>query len=121
MADKEQIGLTLPGSAIVDRLTVAGCFGGKDDVARFAAAVAMRHGVVTEGVRGANTVWHTKGLDDTGELAVAIRLLYPEIEEPYRILEGLIDAGLGIIDEHMRIYGSFILAEFLFQPPDVPL
>ena len=41
MADKEQIGLTPAGSAVMDRVLATGLFGGKDDVARLAAALAI--------------------------------------------------------------------------------
>ena len=116
MADKEQIGLTSAGAEVVEKLLATGLFAGKDDVAKFAAAVAMRDGGAPEPAKGAGTVWHTKGLDSSGELATAIALLYPGTEEPYRALEGLIEAGLRLIDQHMEKRGGLVLSELVAAP-----
>ena len=116
MADKEQIGLTSAGAEVVDRLLATGLFAGKEDVAKFAAALAMQASVPPEPARGAGTVWHTKGLDSAGELATAVTLLYPGTEEPYRVLEGLIDTGLQLIGQHMEQRGGVVLPELVGGP-----
>lgn len=113
MADKEQIGLTPAGSAVMERVLGTGLFAGKDDVARLAAALALDAGDPAEPARGAETTWHTKGIDSTGELRAAIRLAYPGTEEPYRILENLIDAGLRRIGQHLDNRGEVVLPELL--------
>lgn len=113
MADKEQIGLTPTGSAIMEAVLATGLFAGKDDVARLAAALAIAAGDAGEAVRGAETTWHTRGIDSTGELRTAVRLTYPGITEPYRLLEGLIDAGLRRIGQHLESRGELVLPELL--------
>ena len=113
MADKEQIGLTPEGSATIDRVLATGLFAGKDDVARFAAALAIDAADPVEPVRGAETTWHTKGIDNTGELKAAVQLLYPNADEPYRLLENLIDAGLRRIARHLDARGELVLPELM--------
>jgi hypothetical protein len=113
MADKEQIGLTSAGSAIMDRVLDTGYFTGKDDVAKLAIVLAMQPEANVEGAKGAETTWHTKGLDSTGELRTAVELLYPHVTEPYRAIEGLIDAGLRMIREHMDKRGELVLSELV--------
>lgn len=113
MADKEQIGLTSAGSVIMDRVLATGYFTGKDDVAKLAIALAMQPGANVEGAKGAETTWHTKGLDSTGELRTAVELLYPHVTEPYRAIEGLIDAGLRMIGEHIERRGELVLSELV--------
>lgn len=113
MSDKEQIGLTPAGSTIMDRILETGYFSGKDDVAKLALALAMRPDASVEGVKGAGTTWHTKGLDDSGELKTSVELLYPHVTEPYRAIEGLIDAGLQLLGKHMDERGELVLSEIL--------
>jgi hypothetical protein len=117
MPDKEQIGLTPAGAQIVERLLGTGLFGGKDEIARFAAAVAMRAQLPPTPAKGASTVWHTKGIDAAGELAVAISLLYGDVDEPYRALEGLIDAGLASLDHHMDKMGDLVVSDLIALGP----
>ena len=112
MADKDQIGLTPAGSSVMDRLLERGYFSGKDEAAKFAAALAMERGTPAEPVRGATTTWNARTLDATGELKTAIVLLY-EHPEPYRALEGLIDSGLRLLGDHMAERGDLILSELL--------
>ncbi len=114
MADKEQIGLTPAGSDIMDRLLEKGLFAGKDEAARFAAALAIDRGLSVEPARGATTTWNARSLDGTGELRTSVVLLY-DSAEPYRALEGLIDAGLQLLGRHMDERGDLILSE-LMQP-----
>jgi hypothetical protein len=113
MADKEQIGLTPAGSTIMDRVLDTGYFTGKDDVAKLAIALAMHPDANVDGVKGAETTWHTKGLDSTGEFLTAIELLYPHVTEPYRAIEGLIDSGLRMINEHMDTRGELVVSELV--------
>lgn len=113
MADKEQIGLTPAGNATMERVLATGLFAGKDDVARLAAALAIDAGDAGDPVRGAETTWHTKGIDSTGELRTAVRLAYPGTEEPYRLLENLIDAGLRRMDQHLATRGELVIPELL--------
>src|SRR6185437_120704 len=113
MADKEQIGLTPAGSAIMDRVLSTGYFTRKDYVAKLAIALAMQPDANVDGVKGAGTTWHTKGLDDTGEFITAVELLYPHVTEPYRAIEGLIDSGLRMIGEHMDKRGELVLSELV--------
>ena len=118
MADKEQIGLTPAGSAIMDRVLSTGYFAGKDYVAKLAIALAMRPDASVDGVKGAGTTWHTKGLDDTGDFVTAVQLLYPHVAEPYRAIEGLIDSGLRMMGEHMDKRGELVLSELVAVTPD---
>jgi hypothetical protein len=113
MADKEQIGLTAAGAAVMDRVLATGYFAGKDDVAKLAIALAVQSEVPAEGVRGAETTWHTKGLDSDGDLRTAVSLAYPKVTEPYRVIEGLIDIGLQLIGEHIERRGELVLPELL--------
>ena len=113
MADKEQIGLTPAGNAIMERALATGFFAGKNDVARLAASLAIDAGDPLRAVRGADTTWHTKGLDSTGELQAAVALAYGGPPEPYRMLEGLIDAGLRRIEQHLDKRGEIVLPELL--------
>jgi hypothetical protein len=117
MADKEQIGLTPAGNSIMRRVLASGFFAGKNDVARLAAALAMDAGHPAAAVKGTDTTWHTKGLDSTGELQTAVMLNYPGTTEPYRMLEGLIDAGLRRIEQHLDSRGEIVLPELLQTTP----
>ena len=119
MADKEQIGLTQMGETTIARLLDTGFFSGKDDAARFALAFALRSGERVDAVKGASTTWHTKGFDSDGHFRTSMLLLFPDLPEPYRAMEAMIDLGLQQLETHMDKRGGLVLSELVSEPAQI--
>ena len=113
--DKKTIGLTANNREIVELILAKNLFHDQKDVAKFAMAFAINHNIAPGNVEGAGTVWNTGSLDEGSEIRNLILTLYPQTEAPYRMMEGLINAGLTAIGEAMR-NGSDVLDLVIMAP-----
>jgi len=93
-ADKKTIGVTPSNAAILTQLTSEGKFASELDGAKFAMAWAIRMGMPAGTTEGAETKWNVGSADPDGSLRSMLEALYPAVEEPYRLLEHLINEGL---------------------------
>jgi hypothetical protein len=99
--DKNTIGVTATGSAILEEVVHKGLFGDQMDAAKFAIALAIRSGIEPGEAVGANTKWNVGSFDKDGHLRATLTALFPAIASPYRLSEYLIDRGLVLLSEEL--------------------
>lgn len=100
--DRESIGLTPEKQAILDELESRGWFYDGQDVARFCMAYAIRANVPEGSTPGTDTRWAAGNFDKTGEIRALLSALYPECKTPIRLMEHLVNEGLGIVAIRVR-------------------
>ncbi len=76
------------------------------DAAKFAVALALAKEVAPTTGIDLSTKWNVGSFDPTGDLRTVILAYWPDCEEPYRFAEGLLEAGLVLLREHMDIHGQ---------------
>jgi hypothetical protein len=111
--DKNTIGVTSKSQKVLDQMTEAGVFAEEQDAAKFAMAIAVRHGMQPGEVSGASTKWNVGSFDTDGQLRNMLPIIFPALKTPYRALESLIDSGLGIIAEEYLKGGGIDLAAII--------
>jgi len=115
--DKTQFGLTEENDRFMTEVDELDLFSDQTEAAKFAMSLAINRGVELGSVPGANTKWHSRGFDKTGEIADLIRALYPDTDTPYRAVEFLVNRGLEILREHIRQNRQIDLASLLDSGP----
>ena len=93
-SDKKTIGIIRESAAALASLLNAGHFESELDAAKFAMALAIRQNVPAGSTEGADTKWNVGSVDSDGSLRLLIEALYPGAEEPYRLVEHLMNEGL---------------------------
>lgn len=116
--DKTQFGLTEENDRFMADIEEMDLFSDQAEAAKFAMSLAIRSGVELGSMTGANTKWHSRGFDKTGEIAALICALYPDTDTPYRAIEFFVNRGLEILREHKRVTGEIDLAALM--TPDSP-
>lgn len=107
MADLKNIALTVEAAQIAEELQSKFGITVEMDVVRLGFAYAIQQEVDLAphpGKRG-GTNYATGGLDSEGLMAQTVKIYYsdPEVEdEPYRIVEILMNKGLHLIKDHLR-------------------
>jgi hypothetical protein len=96
------------------KLVSAGRFGSELDAAKFAMAYAMKSGVPSGSTDGAETKWNVGSVDPDGSLRSLVEALYPEVSDPYRVMEHLMNEGIKALAESASGPGS--LYDTLFPP-----
>ena len=113
--DKKTIGITKKNHSALQRLVENGQFGSELDAAMFAMAYAIQNGEIAGRAEGADTKWNVGSVDSTGDLRFLVNTLYPDVNEPYRLLEYLMNKGLadlaGCKDEALDVYGILFEGE----------
>lgn len=97
--DKKTIGITKTNASALMELVSAGRFGSELDAAKFAMAYAMKTGVPSGSTDGAETKWNVGSVDPDGSLRSLIEALYPEVSDPYRVMEYLMNEGIKALSE----------------------
>lgn len=92
--DKKTIGVTAANAAALAGLTDRGHFGSELDAAKFAMGHAIRSGIRPGSSEGTETKWNVGSVDPDGSLRSLIEALFPEVTEPYRAAEYLINEGI---------------------------
>ena len=108
-SDKKTIGITKANHGALQRIVEAGRFESELDAAKFAMAFAVDQGVQSGRTEGADTKWNVGSIDPSGTLREVLVGLYPEIEEPYRLLEYLMNQGIERLGEQGQrpdVYGT---------------
>jgi hypothetical protein len=100
--DRESIGLTSEGQAILADLEGRGWFLEGQDVARFCMAYAIRAKVPDGATSGTETRWAAGNFDKTGEIRALLAALYPTCETPVRLMEHLVHEGLRLVAARVR-------------------
>ncbi len=102
--DKRTIGVTEAAAVMVEQ----GHFSDAIDAAKFAMALAINSLGHAEDltVEGTTTKWNVGSFDPDSQLRSLLDALYPDVDQPYRLLEFLIDDGLHRVSEHMESVGE---------------
>ena len=93
-ADKKTIGITRDNLEALQRLIINGQFGSELDAAKFAMAHAIKAGTSAGRADGAETKWNVGTADPDGKLRAMLMAFYPEVDEPLRLMEYLMNTGL---------------------------
>jgi hypothetical protein len=93
-ADKKTVGITKGNAASLTALVEAGRFGSELDAAKFAMAYAVKIGIRSGSTDGAETKWNVGSVDPDGSMRSLLEALYPDVTEPYRLLEHLMNEGI---------------------------
>ena len=115
--DKRTIGVTEAADAVLAVAVEQGHFADGIDAAKFAMAIAINAGA-GEGkphltAEGANTKWNVGSFDPDGQLRALLTDLHPDVNQPYRLLEFLIDDGLRRVGEHIASEGELDVVALL--------
>lgn len=95
--DKKTIGITGANGGALAGLTQSGRFLSELDAAKFAMAYAIREGAAIGRTEGAETKWNVGSLDPDGSLAAMVEAFFPQVQEPYRQIEFLMNEGLKLL------------------------
>jgi hypothetical protein len=93
-SDKKTIGITKANSSLLADLVSSGRFGSELDAAKFAMAHAIKVEVCSGSTEGAETKWNVGSVDPDGSIRSLLEALYPNVSEPYRLLEHLMNEGI---------------------------
>ena len=108
--DKRTIGVTETADGVLAVMVEQGHFSDGIDAAKFAMALAINAGANANErdltVEGTTTKWNVGSFDPDSQLRSLIDALYPDVDQPYRLLEFLIDDGLHRVSEHMESVGE---------------
>lgn len=107
--DKKTIGITKANHGALLKLVQGGQFASELDAAKFAMAYAARNGVAAGRAEGADTKWNVGSVDPAGDLREMIVSLYPDSDEPYRLMEYLMNEGIDALaksSETPDVYGA---------------
>lgn len=113
MADKKTIGLTPEAKIVMEKLMAKGYFHDQMDAAKFAMSFAINCGVDTSVTINASTTWNIGSFDPDREIKNTISVLYPEAEEPYRLIENLYNQGLILIGKHIEENGDIFMEDLI--------
>ena len=109
--DKRTIGVTVAADRVLAAMVEQGHFSDGIDAAKFAMALAINDGANVDeqdlAVEGSTTKWNVGSFDPDSQLRTLLQALYPDVDQPYRLLEFLIDDGLRRVSEHMESVGEF--------------
>ena len=109
MTDLIQIGLSHEADTVVDLLKMSGKFSDGNSVARLAFAYAVYNNYKEKALLFNETVetrWHTGGVDRDRTMKILVQSLYPEIEEPYKFIQNMINVGLIEMKKHFEANGN---------------
>ena len=59
------------------------------------------------------TIWNVGTLDEGGDLKTLIENLYPNVQQPYRALESLMNSGFSLLADEMKSDGGLRVEEVL--------
>lgn len=115
--DITQFGLTKENNVIIKQLEELGFFPNQMEAAKFALSFAIRSGVQPGTISQAENKWHTGGFDQDGNLADVIRILFPEVQAPYRVIEYLVNSGLTMLGQHLAQNGTIDILSLTDETP----
>lgn len=101
IADKKTIGMTAEGRKVMDTIMEKGLFDDMMPAAKFAMSLAINNGVAMGQLEGADTTWNIGSFDPDGEMRGIITAFYPSTKTPYRLIEYLVNTGLGILGRQL--------------------
>lgn len=96
-SDKKTIGIAKSNAASLARLVSSGNFSSELDAAKFAMAHAIKTGAQGGTAEGAETKWNVGSVDPDGSMRSLIEALFPDVSEPYRVVEYLMNEGIRLL------------------------
>lgn len=112
--DKKTIGIIPRNQPILKKLVAEGTFATENDAAKFAFALAAKKGVAAGTAEGADTKWASGSFDSDHNLQLIVAAMY-DTQEPYRLIECLINRGLEMMDKgdgvSPDVFGEILPAE----------
>lgn len=109
--DKTTIGLTPENKDVMGE--VISYFNEQRDAAKFAMAVAIESGQEPDQAGNTETVWNVGTFDPNGEFRNLIKALYPDVDQPYTVIEYFINQGFRILDNHLEDNTNIDILEFV--------
>ncbi len=107
--DKKTIGIRRDNNETLQRLLLDGQFNSELDAAKFAMAHAIKKGAEPGRVDGIDTKWNVGSVDADGNLRTLLEAFYPDVNEPFRLMEFLMNKGLselaGSTGQKLDVYG----------------
>ncbi len=100
--DRDTVGLTPEGHAMLTELEGRGWFLDRQDAARFCMAYAIRAKVPEGTTSGLDTSWAAGNFDKTGEIRALLGALYPSCQTPVRLMAHLVHEGLRLVVARVR-------------------
>lgn len=108
--DKRTIAVTEAADRVLAEMVEQGHFSDGIDAAKFAMALAISSGAKQDEqnliVESTTTKWNVGSFDPDSQLRSLIAALYPDVDQPYRLLEFLIADGLDRVSEHIESVGE---------------
>lgn len=95
--DKDVIGLSAESQRYLKELEERGWFNEGQELARFALAYAVRANTPAGNASQVETRWASGNFDKTGEIRAVLGALYPDCRTPVRLMEHLVNVGLGLL------------------------
>ena len=112
--DKKTIGIANENIPILQELLEFGHFNSELDAAKFAMAHAIRQGTSPGETESAPTKWNIGTVDNDGSISTLIGTIYQKCEEPYRLIEYLMNEGLKLLRQKSTM--QLDVYEVLFPP-----
>ena len=103
--DKITIGLTTKNRPTMNKLMDNDIFPDQISAAKFALALAIKSDVDLGTIDSTDTIWNMGSFDKEGELKNLINALYPNNDNPNRLIEYLINRGIEIIRNNIEKFG----------------
>ena len=95
--DKRTIGITSDNESVLTALVAEGLFASEIDAAKFAMGRAIDLETPRGTTEGTGTKWNVGSVDSDGTMKAIIQALYPDESQPYRLIEHLMNEGLGLL------------------------
>jgi hypothetical protein len=100
--DRKGIGLTQENIHLLAAIEERKWFADAQDIARFCLGYAIRANVPDGVTVGTETRWTAGLFDPTGEIRALVEALYPQNTTPVRLMEHLVNVGLGLVSARLR-------------------
>jgi hypothetical protein len=94
---QKTLGVTPANDETLRELVEAGAFASELDAAKFAMSIAIDRGTLQGMTEGASTKWNVGTVDPDQSLRAIIESIYPDVTEPYRLIEFFMNEGLRLI------------------------
>ena len=113
-SDTKTVGITKLNAPALAELVSAGRFASELDAAKFAMAYAIKSGVTRGSTEGAETKWNVGSIDPDGSVRSLVEALCPDVPEPYRLAEHLMNEGIKMLTAQFS--GGADLYDVMFPP-----
>lgn len=114
--DRKTIGVTRAGAAVLAQICGGRPFQTELDAARFATSLAIAKADWPQSRIETETKWNVGSFDPKGDLKSILEMIKGPVDEPYRVIEALLDRGLQELASHLQVHGALDLEALLPCP-----